>query len=519
MTDISALQRLMTLYRGNARSYGQYDPTSGKMMTLRKAYSATDFTHHLDGVTGVGIVPIIDDGTCYWGAIDIDAHGDNEEPIDVLDLEQAVRSLDYPLVVCRSKGKGAHLYLYLADACPANEVRATLGFWAVKLGYPKAEIFPKQGQLNPDSKGERPLGSWINLPYFSSDMRTCVEGGQDITLEYFLDVAESRRLRLDDFRRSHAPEHSEAPPCIQRMMLNGVPKGEGLRNKALYAAAIYFKRAFSGDWQSRAFDFNNNTMAEPLPHREASTTIESVARRDYMYQCQEEPCLSLCDRKTCRTRKFGVGTLTADLPDMDRLIKYKAPDDSATWDLYVSGVNIRLSTEQLYAYNKLRLKIMESINAVPAMVKQPQWEDKLNELLKNKLEVIEIPAASTTEGLMFERLIEWLRRVNLTDLADGEADPEKRKGALQRGYPVPYTYKGEVYICWMQSHFISYLKRTKQEDLRGSMLAATLQRRGVNTQIRLRVGKSGTDVTTVYGLLASAVVPEKFAAYTPSHEL
>jgi hypothetical protein len=59
-------------------------------------------------VYGIGIVPIRDDATCVWGAIDIDL--DKEPNLTV--LAKQVHKLELPLIVCRSKSGGAHLYLF-----------------------------------------------------------------------------------------------------------------------------------------------------------------------------------------------------------------------------------------------------------------------------------------------------------------------------------------------------------------------------------------------------------------------
>ncbi len=83
------------------------------------------------------------------GAIDIDQYDD----FDLVALEAQLDLLSLPLVPVRSKSGGWHLYLLCREAVSAELVRETLKEWAKTLGYPKAEVFPKQTTLSS-------LGRW-----------------------------------------------------------------------------------------------------------------------------------------------------------------------------------------------------------------------------------------------------------------------------------------------------------------------------------------------------------------------
>ena len=159
------LKRFIRLFRGNKRSFGQWFPDNGRMKTEKIEVPPESYEGHLRGKTGVGIVPVMDNSRCYFGAIDIDAHG-ADESIDLVSLSNKVNQQDLPLIVCRSKSGGAHVYLFCREALPAEDVRTALTNWAVQLGYPGVEIFPKQSKLRRTGDGDRPLGNWINLPYF-----------------------------------------------------------------------------------------------------------------------------------------------------------------------------------------------------------------------------------------------------------------------------------------------------------------------------------------------------------------
>lgn len=271
MTDI--VDRFMGLFVSNTRSKGVFDPAAKdpgrKMHTLHSEYEKRDFVDHVSGTRGLGLVPILDDDTSWWGAIDIDCHGDAKE-IDLYELEREVRAKDFPLMVCRSKSGGAHLYLFCSESVPARLIRKVLAKWAGELHFAGAEVFPKQDKLLKDKEGQQ-LGNWINLcnfdAYSDTALRYCVEGGKRVSLEYFVEIAESRRVTGPVLVERSEGDHDGAPPCICSMISNGV--ASGYRNEALYNVCIYLKQAFPETWKDKAFDLNAKIFHTPLQHSEA----------------------------------------------------------------------------------------------------------------------------------------------------------------------------------------------------------------------------------------------------------
>jgi hypothetical protein len=107
------------LFLGCERAHGYYgplapDPTRGdgklKGQALTKREPLTDalWESHLAGKTGIGVIPIRDDSTCVFGAIDIDAYTD----FNPASVAAEVARLKLPMVVCRSKSGGAHVYCF-----------------------------------------------------------------------------------------------------------------------------------------------------------------------------------------------------------------------------------------------------------------------------------------------------------------------------------------------------------------------------------------------------------------------
>ena len=170
---------LFRLFFGLDRAHGVYNPggqvergekVQGRAMTVSAPLTPELWSEHLKGKKGLGIVPIRDDNTCGWGAIDVDKY--------TIQLEDISRQLaDEPFVVCRSKSGGAHIYVFVSEPVPAAEMKAKLGELSQAIGYGNSEIFPKQSELRPGD-----VGNWINMPYFGGrdTTRYAIQNGQAI---------------------------------------------------------------------------------------------------------------------------------------------------------------------------------------------------------------------------------------------------------------------------------------------------------------------------------------------------
>jgi len=110
--------------------------------TLTKEQLKDLWRQHLDGKQSIGIVAIDENNSCVWGAIDID-----EYPLDLKGLAKKLKKFKLPLVVCRSKSGGAHLFLFVFDPVPAYLMQKKLRQVAASIGFGTAEIFPKQTKL------------------------------------------------------------------------------------------------------------------------------------------------------------------------------------------------------------------------------------------------------------------------------------------------------------------------------------------------------------------------------------
>lgn len=476
------------LFAGNQRSHGRYDPKTKKLWTDKGPPPLEAFKEHVDGGVGIGIVPVLDNGECWFGAIDIDAHGDAQD-IDLIGLDSVIRGQDLPLLVCRSKSGGAHLYLFGSEPLPAKLVRNVLSKWAADIGYPGVEVFPKQDTLLVDSKGERQLGNWINLCWHDAhgdSLRYSVEGGQRTSFEYFLELAESKRTSAARLVEMAENQHQEAPPCIQKMFAGGVARGK--RNEALYNIAIYLKQALPETWRDKIYDVNARTFDAPLPHAEAKKVVASVARRDYRYRCKEEPCRSLCNSAVCVTRKFGItpderGELEMGAtPDFGPLEKINT--DPVRWCLYVDSQQVTMTTDELLDFRAVRKAVAEAQTRLIPPIKNDRWQTMLHGMMENAI-VIDAPGEASPLGLIHNRLLEFFHRTDLTVDGLDKADREH----ILLGAPVVQMYEpaGSRVVFFRGPDFIDYLRKNRSEDLRGPNLWIALKKIGVeHTKIRVK---------------------------------
>lgn len=486
------IDRFANLFVGNQRSKGVFHK-NGQMSTLREPTNIKDFENHLSGELGLGVVPILDDCRCLWGAIDVDAHGTDEE-INLLSLEKNVKAADLPLVVCRSKSGGAHLYLFCSEPVPAKLLKSTLNKWAKRLQYSGAEIFPKQEKLSGEGE-EKQLGNWINLCYFDEKKtnRYCIEGGKKISLEYFVEIAESRKTSAVVLVEKSEGDHSGAPPCIQKMMSSEV--AFGMRNEALYNICNYLKQAYPETWKDKAFDINAKIFPVPLSHSEAKKTITSVSRRNYQYKCKEEPCKSLCNSSVCVTRKFGITKeesneiFIGEHPEFTGLKKYLT--DPVRWGLGVAGVEVTLNTSEIINYNKIREAIIEKLTLVVPPMKNDKWLVILKGLTEQVI-TIDAPEEASSAGLVWQHLIQFSQRANLDSDGNNIADRE----LLLRGIPVVQNKNDERVIYFRGSDFVNYLKKNRAEELRGPNLWFALKNHGVEHS-KLRIGKTVRPVWSI----------------------
>jgi len=395
MTDIT---RFKAIFSGLDIAYGTYKikgergngKQAGQATVVRKPPTDDLWEKHLDGIEpSLGIIPIRADNTCIWGCVDIDQY-----PIDHRGLVEKIAQLKLPLVVCRSKSGGAHVFLFTKEPQPAREFQQYLKNAAALLGEAGREIFPKQAEILVD-RGD--TGNFLNLPYFGGDNGTRYAfkaDGSAATLEEFyelwqVNLQESISAFPDPPKAPDAPI-KDGPPCLQALCAQGVP--EGGRNNTLFNIGIFLKRSAPASWEDKLVEHNIKYVGPPLPNNEVQLVIKQVGKKDYHYKCKDAPLNSFCNSGLCRTRKFGIGSGGPDSPQIASLSKYAS--EPPLWFLDVNGRRLELDTDSLFMQAAFQKACVEKLNVLPPTLRKQDWEQLLNALLKEMVETEQISEAS-----------------------------------------------------------------------------------------------------------------------------
>ena len=406
------MQRFIDIFSGLDIAYGTYriekdkgnGKQVGKAVVVRHPPTPDIWKAHLDGVEpALGIIPIRADNSCTWGAIDIDQY-----PIDHAALIQKIRKLNLPLVVCRSKSGGAHCFVFTKTPVPAADVQDYLKGAASLLGEAGREIFPKQTEILVD-RGD--TGNFLNLPYFAGDntLRYAVkDNGESASLEEFYAMydtyVQDAPLTAPEPPKQAVSPLKDAPPCLQTLCQSGFP--EGTRNNGLFNIGIYLRKAYGDQWEDKMLEYNNLYMSPPVSLTEVQLIIKQLKKKTYKYKCKDAPINSFCNPSVCRMRKHGIGADAPDAPSMAALSKYNS--EPPLWFLDVNSRRVELDTEQLFNQMQFQRVCMERLNILPPTLQRADWEQRLNHLLREMVEMEQIVDASDDTSITgrFTELLE-----------------------------------------------------------------------------------------------------------------
>lgn len=452
---------------------------SGKKFTARNEETGEPVI----GMLGLGVVPIREDDTVIFGAIDIDVY-----PLDLKALVVAVRLLNLPVIVCRTKSGGAHVYLFLRSPARAELARERLSEWAVALGYPGVEVFPKQTMISEHSDAN---GSWINLPYSGGarSLRYALkDDGSAMTLEEFLDAADEIAIspeELDAFELPPDPiaddAFEEGPPCLQTLARTGF--GEW-GNNGLFSVAVYLKKRYGEGWEDHLEEYNARFPGLGLGNRDVATIAKSVRKRDYFYKCKDQPIVAVCNKTTCARRAYGIGGGSGGSGVSITSLE-KVMTDPVTWIVTVDDAEIELATEQLLDQRKFAIAVVEKASKWPNPVKPDEWSKMIRERLA-KAKVTEVPDDGSREGQL------W---AHLADFATGRAKGKLLEDVLRK---VAYTDVAAKRVYFRSTDFFAYLGSHRFGSVAERDAWRWLRRRGAETHdLRLK-GK----LTTVWSVPA-----------------
>jgi hypothetical protein len=469
MVSSALATQFMELFAGSETSRGVYDMSNpikedsgkirGRAVTKHDAITQAMWEQHLAGEgTGVGVVPIRNNATCVFGAIDVDHYSGLDLRSIVIKLQRS----NIPLLVCRSKSGGAHIYCFSKEPVLASNMKSKLAEVAGFLGFGGCEIFPKQTQLLAD-RGD--AGSWINPPYFGGTrgMRYCVDvEGNALSPEAFLIAAEAMKVDAHWFLELLviANEFEDGPPCLQALAQVGYPVGT--RNDGLYAMGVYLKKSRPDNWEPGLDEFNHKYMQPPLTTPEIQGVIKSLRRKEYNYACSRQPLAQHCNSSLCKTRKFGVGGgATGKFPSFGGLSMLSTTP--AIWYLTVDGVRLEFTTPELQDPRSFQRKCMEALRIVVTIPKVQVWTAYLQQAM-DSVTIIEAPADSSPEGQLWEHCEKFC-----TGRAQALALDEIPLGK-------PYSEKGRTYF--RMQDFMAFLSRHKFTEFKVPKVASILRDSG-----------------------------------------
>lgn len=420
----------MDLFRGMEGAHGTHGPPDRDGLkwtikrtakTLREPVTEELWQQHLDGSRPLGVIPIMEDNCCYWGSIDVDQYD-----INLLDVIAAVEAQKLPLVPCRSKSGGLHLFLFLSTPQPAADVLAVLREIAASIGQGGSEIFPKQSQVLVE-RGD--FGNWMVMPYYGGTFDGKLmeqvglrRTGAEMLVQEFITTARQMQVDGDAFsalatkrktaarapvrpRRAGRPmgeDFEDGPPCLQHLAHQGVPSGG--QNNTLLMMGIYYKMADPENWQQRLEEANQKYLRPPGSSQGLQGVIRQLAKKDYNYTCRTEPMKSFCDSAICRVRRFGVGD-EGNFPPISGLSKLAT--DPVIWFVDVDGYRLEVSTDQLINYVKFHSVCVEQLGKCYQLMKQSDWLRVVANVMDTAT-TIEAPSDMSETERFREMLEEWL---------------------------------------------------------------------------------------------------------------
>ena len=398
-------QRYFDLFQGFKGAHGQtevlnhqrHGKQKAKSFIVREPLTLELVQGHIDGQQGIGSIPIDEDNSCSFGALDIDDYN-----LDLVALCKKSAKLKLPLILCRSKSGGAHLYIFLSEKVPAVELKDKLAEFASALGFGTCEIFPKQEEVIVE-RGD--VGNFINLPYFQAEFATRFaydRSGKELTLVEFLDLAEKSKITLKQLREFELTSKSDVlpngPPCLQQLTEHGIP--EGGRNNTMINIGVYYKLSSPENWKELLEKHNQNYCNPSLPAKEIVTIQEQLEKKEYFYTCKQEPIQSHCNKALCRSRQFGVGG-SQSFPTIGGLTVVLS--EPPVWFVDVDGARLELSTKQLQMQMDFQRACMEQMYQMPSRMKDHDWRDMIDNLLTTATH-IQVPEELTTKGQFNEFL-------------------------------------------------------------------------------------------------------------------
>ena len=353
------------VFPGLNRAYGQFFITErkgpkldGYGKTVRESYDAKLWKEHLDGKTGLGVIPIDENNQCRWACLDVDDYSVDIEKIS----KQFVKK---NLIVCRSKSGGAHIFIFTKKPVSASSMINKLKDIVKKFGFVKYDLRPQQTKL----LNKEDVGSWLNMPYFGGEQsdRYALYDGEVLTPEHFIKWVDKFAVNsLDDIDLNFIEKLNKSneilpggPPCLQQLLSQG-PLGEGGRNNGLFNIGVYLRKRFPEEWQEKLEEYNDEHLDPPLKPREFTAVLNSLDKKTYNYKCKDSPINSVCNKTKCLTCEFGIND-EGTMPILNSITKILTNPPQYFLTLSEKKVG-PLSSKQVYSFIDFKQVVFENLD-------------------------------------------------------------------------------------------------------------------------------------------------------------
>jgi len=396
------------VFPGLNRAYGQFFITEKKGpkldgfgKTIRESYNEELWKQHLDGKTGLGVIPIDEKNQCKWGCLDVDDYSVDIEKIS----KQFVKK---NLIVCRSKSGGAHIFIFTKKPVSASSMINKLKDIVKRFGFVKYDLRPQQTQL----LNKEDVGSWLNMPYFGGEQsdRYALYDGEVLTPEHFIKWVDKFSVdNLEEINLSFIEKLNKSseilqggPPCLQQLLSQG-SLGEGSRNNGLFNIGVYLRKRFPEEWQEKLEEYNDEYLDPPLKPREFTSVLNSLDKKTYNYKCKDSPINSVCNKTKCLTCEFGIND-EGTMPILNSITKILTNPPQYFLTLSEKKVG-PLSSKQVYSFIDFKQVVFENLDMLLPKINDKLWTETINDLMSRVISV-EAPKDSSNEG----RLLELLER-------------------------------------------------------------------------------------------------------------
>ena len=333
------IDKFINIFEGLSSAYGQFRKDNnrlavkveGKSFIEKKPVTKELWQNHLNGTgPNLGVFPLTREGTCKWGAIDIDVNN-----FDYEDLLNRIRKQKLPLIMIRTKSRRAHVYMFMKDFTPAQEVQTVMKKFAGKLGLADKldRVYPMQTSL---SKND--FGSWLNMPYYNQEeTSTCAykDNFDGATIEEFFEMYDkyvqtdlSQHLVEEVKQNIKKPKEKTLEdfllPCTKNCLkLNNNKIPDENRNDYLLHMYTWSMRAVEKgvkkipeyskmDAETLLKYFNQEYMARPVEEKEIQNTIFKSKDKEYKYLCKKPTITKYCDSSACTRHLCGITPLDAE---------------------------------------------------------------------------------------------------------------------------------------------------------------------------------------------------------------